>query len=228
MKRLLVQSGSAFVLFALTAVTVAAAPVTGRVSFNLNRGQKPVTNETLIWLEPAGGTKTARKAAPVNVTMTTRGKMLLPHVLAVPVGSTVNFPNEDPISHNLFSLSSPNQFDLGLYRAGAGKSHTFTTPGIVNVYCNVHPNMSSVIHVLNTPYYTFTDANGNFTLTDVPAGHYEVVAWNEMSGAARTPVDVGGGATPPLALVLDGRGYRAGQHSNKYGKTYDTPHSREY
>ncbi|HEY2323259.1 MAG TPA: carboxypeptidase regulatory-like domain-containing protein [Thermoanaerobaculia bacterium] len=226
MKRLLVQSGSAFALFAL-AVTATAAPVTGRVSFNLNKGQKPVTNETLVWLEPAAGARALRRAAPVNVTMITRGKVLIPHVLAIPVGSTVNFPNEDPISHNLFSLSSPNQFDLGLYRAGAGKSHTFTTPGVVNVYCNVHPNMSSVIHVLNTPYYAFTDANGNFSLTDVPAGHYEVVAWNEMTGAARTPIDVGGG-TPPLALVLDARGYRAGQHSNKYGKTYETPHSREY
>lgn len=228
MKRLLVQSGSAIALFVLAAVTAAAAPLAGRVSFNLNRGQKPLVNETLVWLEPASGAKAVRRAAPVNVTMTTRGKTLIPHVLAIPVGSTVNFPNEDPISHNLFSLSSPNQFDLGLYRAGAGKSHTFTTPGVVNVYCNVHPNMSSVIHVLSTPYFTFADANGNFTLTDVPPGHYEVVAWNEMSGAARTPVDVGGGAAPPLALVLDARGYRAAQHQNKFGKTYETPHSREY
>ena len=227
MKRLLVQSGSALALFALAAVTAAAAPLAGRVSFNLNRGQKPIINETLVWLEPAAGARLARRAAPVNVTMTTRGKMLIPHVLAIPVGSTVNFPNEDPISHNLFSLSSPNQFDLGLYRAGAGKSHTFAAPGIVSVYCNVHPNMSSVIHVLNTPYYAFADANGNFSIPDVPAGRYDLIAWNEMSGMTRTPVDVGG-ATPPLALVLDARGYRAAQHSNKYGKSYDTPRSREY
>jgi len=228
MKRLLVQSGSALAVFALAAVTVAAAPLTGRVSFHLNRGQRPVVNETLVWLEPAAGARALRKAAPVNVTMTTRGKMLLPHVLAVPVGSTVNFPNEDPISHNLFSLSSPNQFDLGLYRAGAGKSHTFTAPGVVNVYCNVHPNMSSVIHVLNTPYYAFADANGNFSLADVPAGRYELVVWNEMGGATRTPVDVGAGAAPPVSVVLDARGYRSAPHSNKYGKTYETTHSREY
>ena len=90
MKRLLVQSGSAFALLALTAVTLAAAPVTGRVSFNLNRGQKPVTNETLVWLEPAAGARALRRAAPVNVTMTTRGKTLLPHVLAIPVGSNLS------------------------------------------------------------------------------------------------------------------------------------------
>ncbi|HEY2091066.1 MAG TPA: hypothetical protein VGJ81_04195 [Thermoanaerobaculia bacterium] len=228
MKRLLVQSGGALLLCALAAVSAAAAPLNGRVSFNLSRGQKPVTNETLVWLEPAGGIRNIRRAAPVTVTMTTRGKTLLPHVLAIPVGSTVNFPNEDPISHNLFSLSSPNQFDLGLYRAGAGKSHTFTAVGIVNVYCNVHPNMSSVIHVINTPYYTFADANGNFSFTDVPPGHYEVLAWNEMGGTSRTSLDFGAGGSPALALVLDARGYKSVQHANKFGKTYDTPHAKEY
>jgi plastocyanin len=227
MKRLLVQSGSAVALFFLLAATAAAAPLNGRVSFNLSRGQKPVVNETLVWLEPASGGRNLRKAAPVTVTMATRGKMLIPHVLAIPVGSTVNFPNEDPISHNLFSLSSPNQFDLGLYRAGAGKSHTFTAPGIVNVYCNVHPNMSSVIHVLSSPYYTFADANGNFSFNDVPAGRYEVVAWNEMGGASRAAVDVGA-ATPPITVVLDARSYKTIQHSNKYGRSYDTPHAKEY
>jgi plastocyanin len=225
MKRLLVLCALPIVL-AVTGI-LAAAPVSGHVSFNVSRGQKPVTNETLVWLEPAG-TRVARKAAPVTVQMTTRGKMLLPHVLAIPVGSTVNFPNEDPISHNLFSLSSPNQFDLGLYRAGAGKSHTFTAPGVVNVYCNVHPNMSSVIHVLSSPYYTFADATGNFNFADVPAGHYDVVAWNEMGGAARTAIDVTSAAGQPLALMLDARGYKSVQHQNKYGKTYDTPHSKEY
>jgi plastocyanin len=227
MKRLLVPSCSAVALFLLLAGTAAAAPLNGRVNFNLSRGQKPVTNETLVWLEPAAGARALRKAAPLTVTMATRGKMLIPHVLAIPVGSTVNFPNEDPISHNLFSLSSPNQFDLGLYRAGAGKSHTFTSPGVVNVYCNVHPNMSSVIHVLNSPYYTFADANGNFSFADVPAGRYEVVAWNEMGGSSRTPVEVGAAAAP-VAIVLDARGYKTIQHSNKYGKTYDTPHAKEY
>src|SRR5262245_25909344 len=126
MKRLLVQSGSAVAVLFLLAATSMAAPVNGRVSFNLNRGQKPIVTETVVWLEPAAGTRNVKRAAPVTITMATRGKALIPHVVAVPVGSTVNFPNEDPISHNLFSLSSPNQFDLGLYRAGAGKSHTFT------------------------------------------------------------------------------------------------------
>jgi plastocyanin len=229
MKRLLAQCTiAAAAVFSLAATAVFAAPVSGRVGFALNRGQRPVVNETLVWLEPAAGTRIARKATPVTVQMTTRGKMLLPHVAAVPVGSTITFPNEDPISHNLFSLSSPNQFDLGLYRAGSGKTHTFIAPGVVNVYCNVHPNMSAVIHVLTTPFYAFTDQNGSFTIPDVPAGRYDVVAWNEQGGTTRAALDVAGSAAAPVALTLDARGYRSSQHSNKYGRTYDNPHSKEY
>jgi plastocyanin len=228
MKRLLAQcTVAAAAVFSLAATAVFAAPVTGRVSFALNRGQKPVVHETLVWLEPVAA-RLAKKAAPVTVQMTTRGKMLIPHVAAVPIGSTITFPNEDPISHNLFSLSSPNQFDLGLYRAGSGKTHTFTAPGVVNVYCNVHPNMSAVIHVMATPYYAFADQNGSFAIADVPAGRYEVVAWNEQGGTTRSSVDVTASAAAPVALTLDARGYRSTPHSNKYGRTYDNPHSKEY
>src|SRR5438477_11979056 len=142
-------------LAALAALPLAAATVSGKISFITKRGQNPVVNETLVWLEPAG--KAVRKP-PQTFQMMTRGKTLVPHVLAIPVGSTVEFPNDDPISHNLFSLSGGNTFDLGLYRRGAGKAHTFESPGIVNVYCNVHPNMSAVIHVMATPYFSFADA----------------------------------------------------------------------
>jgi len=224
MKRLLVFSG----LVALAATDLFAASVAGRISFVTKRGQNPIVNETLVWLEPAGGARLAKRSA-TTVTMTTRGKTLLPHVLAIPVGSTVNFPNEDPISHNLFSLSSPNNFDLGLYRTGAGKSHTFATAGTINVYCNVHPNMSAVIQVMSTPYYGFADAQGNFTLSDVAPGKYNVVAWNEQGGVAHGgAIDVGSASPAPLAFTIDTRNYRVASHTNKEGKAYEPPRSREY
>src|SRR5215212_7815860 len=141
---------------------ISAAPVTGSITFLTKRGQRPVLNETLVWLEPQVAIRAISRRAPETTQMTTRNKTLLPHVLAVPVGSTVIFPNEDPISHNLFSLSSGNTFDLGLYCRGAGKSEKFDSPGVVNVYCNVHPNMSAVIHVMATPYFGFADANGRY------------------------------------------------------------------
>jgi len=224
MKRLLVV----VCLLAASATEVFAGGVTGRVSFVTKRGQNPIINETLVWLEPASAARLPRKA-PTTFTMITRGKALIPHVLAVPVGSTVSFPNEDPISHNLFSLSSANSFDLGLYRAGAGKSHTFTAPGVVNVYCNVHPQMSSVIHVMSTPYYGFADANGNFTIADVPSGKYEIVAWNEQGGTAHGgTLDIAANGSQSVALTIDSRSYRTIAHTNKEGKAYEPPRSKEY
>ena len=221
MKRLLRNLALAAALFS---VSLSAAPVTGSVGFVTKRGQRPVINETLVWLEPATG-KVVRRAAE-SVQMTTRNKTLVPHILAVPLGSTVAFPNEDPISHNLFSLSSGNAFDLGLYRRGAGKTEKFDTPGIVNVYCNVHPNMSAVIHVMSTPYYGFADANGRYAF-DVPPGRYRLVAWNEQGGTSETTVDVGTTGASMSALTIDSRNFRVGSHTNKLGKPYQ-PGTREY
>src|SRR3954453_14873112 len=112
MKRLLVLASALAV-----AAPLAAASVGGKVNFIMKRGQNPVVNETLVWLPPPSGRAVPKP--PAKFQMTTRGKTLVPHVLAVPVGSTVEFPNDDPISHNLFSLSSASTFDLGLYRKGA-------------------------------------------------------------------------------------------------------------
>ncbi len=223
MKRLLPLATLAI---ALSGGCLEAAPVTGSVGFVTKRGQHPVVNETLVWLEPAGAR--AQRRAPETVQVTTRSKTLIAHVLAVPVGSTVTFPNEDPISHNLFSLSSGNSFDLGLYRRGAGKSEKFDTPGIVNVYCNVHPNMSAVIHVMATPYYTFADANGRYSF-DVPPGRYKLLAWNEQGGITESAIDVGAAGLPtPVAVTIDSRNFRVTEHLNKLGKPYQAPSTREY
>jgi plastocyanin len=215
------------VLVTIAAFPLAAANVTGKIAFVTKRGQNPVAAETLVWVEPASGR--APRATPSTFQIVTRNKTLVPHVLAIPAGSTVAFPNDDPISHNLFSLSSNNAFDLGLYRKGAGKSQKFDTPGIVNVYCNVHPNMSAVIQVMATPYFAFADGNGNFTVNNVPAGKYRLVAWNEQGGQADVPLEISGASAPSaITLTLDSRNYRATQHMDKAGKPYKAPSSREY
>jgi plastocyanin len=213
------------VLAALAALPLTAATVSGKISFITKRGQNPVINETLVWLEPAG--RPVRKP-PQTFQMMTRGKTLVPHVLAIPLGSTIEFPNDDPISHNLFSLSTGNTFDLGLYRRGAGKSHKFDSAGIVNVYCNVHPSMSAVIHVMATPYYTFADPAGNYALTDIPPGKYHLVAWNEQGGQTTSEIEVStaGAVSGAVAVTLDSRNYRITQHTDKNGKPYQAP--KEY
>lgn len=202
-----------------------SAGVEGKIEFLTRRGQRIDPSETLVWLEPAGK---VRPKTPEQTTMVTRAKTLEPHVLAVPIGSIVRFPNEDPISHNLFSVSQPNAFDLGLYRRGAGKEQQFSRPGVVNVYCNVHPNMSAVIHVMGSPYYTFADPKGAFSLAGVPPGKYRVVAWSEQAGTATRDIEVGAHGNAAVALTLDGRNYRAQQHTNKFGKPYQTSRSKDY
>lgn len=220
MKRLLVVAG----VCALAVSDLSAAVVTGKVMFLTRRGQRPVVNETLVWLEPHGR---APKRPGSTFTMTTRRKAFLPHVLAVPAGSTIRFPNEDPIAHNLFSLTPGQTFDLGLYRKGTGRDRTFETPGVVNVYCNVHPDMSAVIHVMSTPYYGFADADGNYSF-DVPPGKYRVTAWNEQGGTASSELEIAadGTVTGTRLLTIDGRNFRQTQHKNKHGKTYRAP--RDY
>jgi len=210
---------------AFIALPLAGATVSGKISFVTKRGQRPVVNETLVWLEPAG--RSVRRP-PQTFQMMTRGKALVPHILAVPAGSTVEFPNDDPISHNLFSLSPNNAFDLGLYRKGAGKAFKFANAGVVNVYCNVHPNMSAVIHVMTTQYYIFTDAAGNYALTDIPPGKYRLVAWNEQGGQTSADIEISasGSVSGPVAVTLDSRNYRMTQHLDKNGKPYQAP--KEY
>lgn len=220
MKRFLLVAG----VCALLSAELGAAVVNGKVMFLTKRGQKPSLNETLVWLDAVGK---APKKPGGTFTMTTRSKAFLPHVLAVPAGSTVAFPNEDPISHNLFSLTPGNTFDLGLYRKGSGKTHKFEAPGVVNVYCNIHPNMSAVVHVMSTPYYGFADANGNYSF-DVPAGKYRVTAWNEMGGMTSSDIEVqsDGKVAGATLLTIDGRNFRAVQHTNKNGQAYKAP--RDY
>jgi plastocyanin len=224
MKRLLLVALSLLV----AGGSLGAATVSGRVAFITKRGQHPIPDETVVWLEPTGSNRNVTKRPPATFTMTTRGKTLLPHVLALPAGSSVTFPNQDPISHNLFSLSGNNGFDLGLYRSGPGKSQKFATPGIVSVYCNVHPTMSAVIHVMATPYYGLTDTNSAFSLPDVAPGKYDLIAWNEQGGVSQAlAIDVPAAGAANLALTIDSRNYRQNPHTNKEGKAYQAP-PRDY
>jgi plastocyanin len=210
----------------LSVPSAAAATVTGTVEFVSRRGQKPTPSETLVWLDAVAPMR-ARK--PESAQMITKSKTIIPHVLAVPVGSTVAFPNEDPILHNLFSVSPSNAFDLGLYKKGSGKSEKFEAPGVVNVYCNVHPNMSAVVHVMSTPYYVFADSSGGYRLEDVAPGRYRLTAWNEQGGTATRQIEVtDSGVKGETSLTLDSRNFRQKQHLNKSGQPYSRSRSNEY
>lgn len=151
--------------------------------------------------------------------ITSQNKSFGPRVEAVPVGATVGFPNLDPILHNVFSLSSGNRFDLGLYKSGASKDHRFDNPGLVRVYCNIHPQMSAFVLVLENPYFTWAKPDGSYRLETVPPGSYTVKAWHEKAQAEQR-VEVGPGGKAGVNFLLDARRFKTVPHLNKEGKPY--------
>lgn len=158
--------------------------------------------------------------------MSTKNKELSPRAMAIPLGAKVVFPNYDPIFHNLFSVSVPNDFDLGLYKGGASKSHSFAKPGIVRVFCNVHPQMSATIVVANSPYFTNVDKSGNFSLGEIPDGTYMLRAYAE-EGQTEQKIQVSN--TPlKVKLSIDGRNFKKLKHKNKFGKDYSTDENEKY
>jgi len=141
-----------------------------------------------IWLERDGLESEGTAAAPVTATMQQHNRRLEPELLVVPVGSTVNFPNLDPIFHNIFSLSKAQSFDLGYYPKGSSRSVTFPHPGIVQVYCHVHPNMSGAIVVTSSRWFGKPDEDGRFSWTDLPPGKYRLMIWQRFTGLLRREV----------------------------------------
>jgi plastocyanin len=127
---------------------------------------------------------------PDKPTMTQKDERFIPHVLPILAGTTVEFPNEDEVFHNVFSLSGPRAFDLPKYPAGSSRSVTFGKPGIVNVFCHIHSDMSAVIFVLDNPFFSTPSREGSFSLDGVPPGEYTLVAWHEHIKPVRRKVRV--------------------------------------
>jgi plastocyanin len=126
----------------------------------------------------------------------------VPHVLPIMTGTTVEFPNGDPFFHNVFSLSSTKNFDLGRYPQGQIRTVRFDKPGIVKVFCHIHSNMSAVILVFNHPFFTVPDSRGQFFLPAVPAGSYTLVGWHERLKTVKRPVTVKAEETLAVDVVL--------------------------
>jgi len=195
------------------------ARVAGRVTI-LEKHNKPSPDlgDAVIYLEGAGA---AARTATADVVI--RDKVYVPHVLVVPAGSTVRFPNLDPFNHNVFSVSEPNQFDLGLYGRGEAKAHTFTAPGLVRVFCNVHPRMVAYVIVMTNRWFAQPSGDGTFTITDVPPGPYRLHVWHERIGAEVVKdVTVAPQGVGDLQVTLDAHGYKWQPHKNKYGRDYPT------
>ncbi|MGD9905407.1 MAG: hypothetical protein AB7U83_18215 [Vicinamibacterales bacterium] len=206
------------VWFALCAIALpwpaGADVLSGTVTTRVRAGAAAAA--AVVYAEPLDGAAPTRPAPPVSIEQ--RDKTFLPRVLAVPVGTTVRFPNRDGIFHNVFSLSPGNAFDLGLYRSGASKSRTMAAAGVVRVFCNIHPQMTAVVVAAPTPWAAVAAPGGAFRL-ELPPGRYRLTALSERAEAVTVEVSVAGAtAAPPLSL--DESGFSAVPHTNKFGKPY--------
>jgi plastocyanin len=141
-------------------------------------------------------------SVPQRVSIRQTNEEFVPHVVAVTAGSTVEFPNDDLIFHNVFSLSRVATFDLGRYPRNASKARTFTKPGVVKVFCHLHSHMSAIVRVFPHPYFAVPDRNGRFTIPDVPVGRVEITAWHERAGEVTRSASVEDGSAAELTFSL--------------------------
>jgi plastocyanin len=212
-----------------------ASTVSGTIELSANghkpREQSNHLSDVVVWLE-------ALHAAPIperplqHAQLLQKDKMFRPHVLPVVAGTAVDFPNADPIFHNAFSNYDGQLFDVALYAPGASRTVVFRKPGVARVFCNIHPSMSAIILVLTSPHFARVNANGQYQITNVPPGIYELHFFDERSSEAshrpiQLNVDNASAVVNAPALHIVEGDYVSLPHKNKYGQDY-APNSNSY
>ena len=210
----------------LSAACAAQNTVQAQVAIKRNAPGKAGNNaNVVVWLTPINPSEPLPPRPVQRYRLAQKNKQFEPHLLVVPVGAAVDFPNQDPFFHNVFSLYKGKRFDLGLYEAGDSRSVHFDRPGISFIFCNIHPEMSAVVMAMSTPLYDISNAAGEVQIQNVPSGRYRAEFWYERSSnealqALSREITVSsdfslGNLTIPE--TIEG----PLQHKNKFGKDYD-------
>ena len=214
--------------FAFT-TSAAAGTVTLKVSVQHPKAHSEDSahsSNVVLWLRPLDS-----PAPPLPTSkryeMTQRNKAFHPHVLAIPLGANVSFPNLDPLFHNVFSLYKGERFDLGLYEAGSSRTVRFERPGVSFIFCNIHPEMSAYVIAVDTPYFAVSDAKGDVRIPDVPAGRYRMEVWYERAepeklAALSREVTVTDADSSLGTIAVPESEKFIPNHTDKYGKPYAT------
>jgi plastocyanin len=229
----------AWLSFCAALGTIAALPpvffgqqvtLTGRIELSSGAATRSGgSSDAVVWLtrlEDSGEGQGASR--PRHVQLVQKHKSFSPHVLVVQVGSPVEFPNQDPFFHNVFSLFEGKRFDLGLYEAGSTRTVVFDRAGISYIFCNIHPEMSAVVIAVKTPYYAISDRKGEIAIPDVPPGHYEMRVWHEralpeaLNGLTRRML-ISESSRSFGVLHLTEQRSLSQTHKNKYGEDYAKP-----
>jgi plastocyanin len=208
-----------------------AGPVNGTVDLINSRDPEVRKHQNysgvVVWLEAVGNQAAADAANAVrhNSVMAQKVKSFIPHVLAIPAGTAVEFPNFDPVFHNAFSGYNGQVFDVGLYPPGRSRTVVFKREGVVRVFCNIHASMSAVIVVVRTPYFAVSDSAGNFAIPEVPPGEYRLHVYHERAlpqnlEALEQTVTVPAEHLSLPRIVISETGYLQLPHNNKFGLEY--------
>jgi plastocyanin len=229
---------SALFLASLAACSVSLlaqqAEVKAHVELLRNGHKLKNASNAVIWLTPIGSVAPNPPAQAVIPRLEQKNKAFHPALVVVPVGGKVEFPNDDPFFHNVFSLYEGKRFDLHLYETGAAPIVKFDRPGVSYIFCNIHPQMSAVVMALSTPYYGISSANGEITIPNVPPGRYQMRVFHASAASAdlkaysrEIQVEEGSDSLGEVRLHQDDL---MASHKNKYGLDYDppSPDSPEY
>lgn len=211
---------------AVLAGTVGAqGSVTGQVAILERPGEvsEDLAN-VVVFLEPVT-TGRSKAPAPTNTTIALEKRQFSPRVRVVVEGSRIEFPNQDPWNHNVFSKTNGG-FDTGVFGRGKTKDQKFDQAGVYSLYCNVHPRMTAFVIALRTPYFTQAGADGRFALEGIPAGQYKLNVWHDRTTLVTKDVTVPASGLSNVRTDLDARGYKFVQHKNKFGQTYTSTGDR--
>jgi plastocyanin len=204
--------------------------VTGTVNIIHMVKSWSASGEAVVWLTPESGHVTAAPEPKARIAQ--KNKEFHPHVVAVTVGTPIDFPNEDPFFHNVFSIYKGKPFDLGLYESGESRAVRFNQPGVSYIFCNIHPEMSAIVVALRTPYFAVTKSDGSYVIDNVPPGKYKLQifydrsAEQELSAASRElAIDQDNSKLTPITLHAS---ETPKPHLNKYGEPYSAPKPTPY
>jgi plastocyanin len=204
------------------------ADVTGQASLVPDaQGHADDSSQVVVWLVPADAVRRAHGTTErAHYRLLQRNKRFEPNLLVVPVGSIVDFPNADPWFHNVFSLYRGKRFDLGLYQAGAQRSVKFDRLGPSYLFCNIHPEMTGVVLVVDSDYFGVSDKTGHYSIPDVPPGKYVLHVWHANAKPTALPdlersvtIEAGNVTLPSIAVPAVKQVQTT--HKNKYGQDYD-------
>jgi plastocyanin len=194
-----------------------------------------ISADVVVWLTPLqpDPAHTAATGHPGPFRLVQKEKQFLPHLLVIPAGSSVEFPNEDPFFHNVFSLFNGKRFDLGLYESGTSRFVRFDREGVSYIFCNIHPGMGAIVLALSTPYYAVSNAAGVAAIHNVPPGSYSLHVWSETAvpvnqEAVQKPIQVSSSPVRLEEIDLKGTANPMLHHKNKFGDDYHSDHDAPY